>query len=211
MQSASPQVTGIGGPRSRMNVTGAAKARFRKALAGGTAILPALACAVSWQGAASAQEAGLGVLVPRGGDFGAFEVIQFATFAGVLGAAMLSAIWLIRERGRIAAENLELRERIAELNAAVQRSDALASMKDQRTVVWGSEHRRPEILGSLPSTPGVPDERAAFLAFGRWLTARSAAALENAIANLRATGAAFDFGKKSLIVMEKIKRVVGHQ
>ncbi|MEX0407668.1 ATP-binding protein [Aquibium sp. LZ166] len=198
MQSSSPQDSGIGGPRSRMNVTGAAKAGFGRALAGGTAILPALACAVAWQGGASAQEPGLGQVVHRATEFGAFEVIQFATFAGVLGAAMLSAIWLIRERGRIAAENLDLRERIAELNAAVQRSDALASMKDQRTVVWGSEHRRPEILGSLPSTPGVPEERASFLAFGRWLTARSAAALENAIANLRATGAAFDLAAETV-------------
>ena len=29
-----------------------------------------------------------------------FEVIQMAVFVGVIGAALLSAIWLIRERGR---------------------------------------------------------------------------------------------------------------
>jgi signal transduction histidine kinase len=162
---------------------------MRAALRSGTAFIGALALSAGWSVPASAQNASATRVA---GSVGAFEVIQLATFAGVLGAAFVSAIWLIRERRRIAAENLELRERIAELNAAVQRSDALASVKDQRTVVWSSEQRRPEILGSLPPAPGVPDERSAFLAFGRWLTVRSATTLENAIAALRATGEAFD-------------------
>ena len=188
MTSESPQDSGVGGPWLRAGAEAAGSLYGRVCLLRGT-ILSTVFLGLS--GTAVAQGAAA-QMVPQATAFGAFEVIQFATFAGVLGAAMLSAIWLIRERGRIAGENLELRERIAELNAAVQRSDALASMKDQRTVVWGSEHRRPEILGSIPSTPGVPEERSSFLAFGRWLNVRSASALENAIATLRAAGTPFD-------------------
>src|SRR5690606_16204487 len=49
---------------------------------------------------------------------GTVEVMQLAMFAGVMGAALLSAIFLIRERARTATENVELRTRIADLNAA---------------------------------------------------------------------------------------------
>lgn len=190
MQVLRPRYSGVGGSYS---ATGAARTNVvRDAMRAGAAGFVSLAGVLCVETPAAAQER-IGVAGARVfGGFGAFEVIQFATFAGVLGAALVSAIWLIRERGRIASENLELRERIAELNAAVQRSDALASVRDQRTVVWSSEHRRPEILGSLPAAPGVPDERGAFLAFGRWLTPASATALENAISSLRNSGEPFD-------------------
>src|SRR5690606_38888939 len=120
------------------------------------------------------------------------DVIQLATFTGVMGAALLSAIFLIRERARTAAENLELRGRVADLNAALQRSEALLNLRDQRVVVWGNERKKPELVGALPTASGAPDERSAFLAFGRWLMPRSAAALEHAIAALRDKGVAFD-------------------
>lgn len=125
-------------------------------------------------------------------SFSTVEVMQLAMFAGVTGAALISAVFLIRERGRTAAENLELRGRIADLNSAVQRSDALLNLRDLRVIVWTSDNRKPELIGSLPVESGAPDDRAAFLAFGRWLTGRSAAALENAIAALREKAVHFD-------------------
>src|SRR5690606_18641697 len=108
------------------------------------------------------------------------------------GAAMLSAIWLIRQRGRSEAENLNLRGRVAMLQSAVQRSDALLHLRDQRSVVWIKGNSKPDIVGELPTGSGVPEERAAFLAFGRWLEPRSAAALERALAGLRDEERAFD-------------------
>ncbi len=138
---------------------------------------------------ARAAETAVGAIA---GGFGASEVIQVATFAGVMSAAILSAIWLIRERGRVAAENLDLRARIAELNASVQRSEALFNLKDSRHVVWSNDHRKPTVAGSLGDVPGVPEERATFLAFGRWLQPQSAASLENAVTALRERGAPFD-------------------
>ncbi|MBX3581749.1 MAG: PAS-domain containing protein [Rhizobiaceae bacterium] len=154
--------------------------RFALASVSGTALLAA--------GPALAQDRLAATLF----SFGTFEVIQFSMLAGVMGAALLSAIVLIRERARTAAENVTLRARVADLNGEIRRSEALLGLRDQRLIVWNDEHRKPELLGSLPSESGAPDERASFLAFGRWLTARSAAALENAVASLRERGAAFD-------------------
>ncbi|MEP9374518.1 ATP-binding protein [Mesorhizobium sp. KR1-2] len=123
---------------------------------------------------------------------GAVDVMQMAVFVGVMGAALLSAIVLIRERARISSDNVELRARVADLNATLQRSDSLLNLRDQRIVVWASERQKPEIVGSLPADVGAPEDRAAFLAFGRWMTPRSAAALDRAVAALREKGTQFD-------------------
>ncbi|WP_019170925.1 sensor histidine kinase [Pseudaminobacter salicylatoxidans] len=123
---------------------------------------------------------------------GTFEVIQMAVFLGVMGAALLSAVALIRERARTSAENVELRAHIADLNATLQRSDALLNLRDQRIVVWANDNQKPELVGALPAEAAAPEDRAAFLAFGRWLAPRSAAALDRAVAGLREKGAQFD-------------------
>ncbi len=125
-------------------------------------------------------------------SIGTVEVIQLAVFVGVMGGALISAIVLIRERQRTAAENAQLRTRVADVNASLQRSEALLNLRDQRVVVWASENKKPEIIGSLPLDTGAPDDRAAFLAFGRWLMPRSAAALEHGLAALREKGTGFE-------------------
>ena len=140
-------------------------------------------------GLAHAQEA---TATKVGLSVGTVEVMQLAMFAGVMGAALLSAIFLIRERAKTAAENLDLRARVADLNAAVQRSDALLNLRDQRVLVWNDDKKKPELIGTLPIESGAPEDRAAFLAFGRWLMPRSAAALEHAVAALREKAVAFD-------------------
>ncbi|MHA6687069.1 sensor histidine kinase [Mesorhizobium sp. A556] len=126
-------------------------------------------------------------------SFNTVDVMQAAVFAGVMGAALLLAIVLIRERARIAAENVTLKSRLADTGASLQRYEAMLNLRDQRVVVWGMDNRKPELVGGLPIDSGAPEERAAFLAFGRWLTPRSAATLEHAIAALREKGATFDF------------------
>lgn len=121
------------------------------------------------------------------------EVIQLAVFVGITGAAMLSAIWLIRERARTAAENVELRGRVAELGASLQRSESLLNLNDQRVVVWATAGGgKPDLVGSLPPASGAPEDRSQFLAFGRWIEPRSAAELEHALAALRETGRTFE-------------------
>jgi signal transduction histidine kinase len=156
--------------------------QFAARLVGSTAILPVTTLV------ALAQEAPKKAIA----SIGTVEVIQLAVSVGVMGAALISAIVLIRERQRTAAENAQLRTRIADVNASLQRSEALLNLRDQRIVVWTSENKKPEIIGSLPLDTGAPDDRAAFLAFGRWLMPRSAAALEHGLAALREKGTGFE-------------------
>ncbi|MET3578736.1 signal transduction histidine kinase [Mesorhizobium robiniae] len=139
----------------------------------------------------AAQKAGLSVST--------VEVMQLAMFVGVMGAALVSAIFLIRERARTAAQNVELRARLADVNAALRRSEALLNLRDQRVIVWASENKKPELVGTLPVESGAPEDRAAFLAFGRWLTPRSAAALEHAVTGLRDKAKSFDLVIESQI------------
>lgn len=131
-------------------------------------------------------------------SLGALEVLQLAVFAGAMGAALLSAIWLIRERQRTAAENLDLRGKVADLLAEKQVADALLGLRDQRVIAWPRDGSKPEMAGSLMAIPGVPDQRGPFLAFGRWLTPASAAALDRAVDALRAAQRPFDLVVETL-------------
>ncbi|KQZ15306.1 alkaline phosphatase [Mesorhizobium sp. Root554] len=155
---------------------------LRALLAGSTAFIAAF----SFAGDANAQQ------VAKALPVSTVEVIQLAVFVGVMGAALISAILLIRERARTASENVQLRARIADVNAALQRSEALLNLRDQRVIAWSTENRKTELIGTLPVETGAPEDRSAFLAFGRWLMPRSAAALEHALTALREKGAAFD-------------------
>ena len=189
MPGDNPTDAAIGGGCSVMdsrdsagNAVSAARSRLRTPLKTGVAFLLS-------SGAAAAET---GVLtLPAGMTVETFEVMQFAVFSGVMGAALLSAIWLIRERARTAADNLELRGRVAELGTSLQRSESLLNLKDQRLVVWSKAEPKPEIVGSLGLIAGVPEDRAGFLAFGRWLTPRAAASVEREIAALRDSGRSF--------------------
>lgn len=141
--------------------------------------------------AALAQESGL-LAIATALTANTLNVIQFALFAGITGAAMISAILLIRERARTAAENIELRGRVAELSSALHRSEALLNLRDQRILVWPNDGGRPELVGALGAEGGAPEDRAGFLAFGKWLEPQSAASLERAVTELREAGESFD-------------------
>ncbi|MGQ2907761.1 MAG: PAS-domain containing protein [Aliihoeflea sp.] len=120
------------------------------------------------------------------------DVAQFSLLAGVVSAAFISAFLLIRERGRIDRENQQLKARLADLGTALRRSDALLNLRDQRVVVWDDRNSRPELVGTLPPDAGAPEDRATFLAFGRWLAPQSASALERALGQLRDKGTNFE-------------------
>ena len=124
--------------------------------------------------------------------FGSVEITMLAIFGGAMSFALLSASWLIRERSRISGDNQALRSRLSILRASHERSDALVNITDQRIVVWDGTEQNPEILGSLSSTVGVPQNHAAFLAFGTWLRADSASDFEKAVRDLRLNAASFD-------------------
>ncbi len=94
-------------------------------------------------------------------SFGTADVMQLSVLVGVMGAALFSAILLIRERARTAAENVELRAKVADLNGAIRRSDALVNLRDQRLDRLERASAASRIsLGTLPAEAGAPDERA---------------------------------------------------
>lgn len=155
----------------------------------GSKIAPLLASVSALSCSTTAHAQTLAALTPPLEPVG---IIQAAIFAGVLGSALVCAIYLIRERARTAQQNSTLRSHIADLNADLQRSEALLSLRDQRIVVWSEKDAKPKILGGLPPESGAPEERADFMAFGRWLAPRSASVLDHATSNLRENGRAFD-------------------
>ncbi|MBV2142063.1 PAS-domain containing protein [Falsochrobactrum sp. TDYN1] len=132
------------------------------------------------------------IALPFGGSVGAFEVIQFSIFVGALGAALLSAGWLIRDRSKISNENNKLHGKLLDLNLTAQRNEALLNLKDQRIVVWDAHGARADLVGQLPFDSGAPQDRSHFLAFGRWLRPQSVIELERAITALREQARAFD-------------------
>lgn len=179
-------------PHRGIRLEGRLRGRLRGALRSSLLLSAAgVALSAGYVGMAKAAEPAISIGA-WGLSMSVVQVIQLAVFLGVTGAAMFSALWLIRERGRTAAENVELRARVGDLSTSLRRSEALLNLPDQRFIVWSDEMRKPELMGGLPASSGAPDDRANFLAFGKWLTPRAAAQLEHAISALREQGEPFD-------------------
>jgi signal transduction histidine kinase len=123
---------------------------------------------------------------------GATDVLQLSIFIGAMGAALFSAAWLIRERGRIAAENLELRARLVRTDTQRVRAVALLDLSEQRVVLWSGDDQKPDLVGKLPEASGAPEDRSRFLAFGRWLVPESAGLIDRRITELREEKKGFD-------------------
>ncbi len=120
-----------------------------------------------------------------------FEVMNFALVIGAVSAAMISAIWVIRERGKIAMDNARLQTALSEANTELARFQTLVVEKDRCYVIWDGQSPA-QFLGSLPLHTGAPPANADLLAFGRWLEPVSAARIDHAIDSLRAHANSFD-------------------
>jgi signal transduction histidine kinase/PAS domain-containing protein len=171
-----------GGVNQVLKATRAAALPLRAILCGSTLL--------AGTGGAAAQHVGW---LHFSGELTSLQVIEISMFLGAMGAALLSAVWMIRERGKVAGENLALRARIADLTASLERSDALLASRDARIAIWDSKADKPELVGSMPPSSGVPSERSHFLAFGRWMTPQSAAQIDRSLQALRSRGTAFEF------------------
>lgn len=120
------------------------------------------------------------------------EIITVSMLLGVMSAAMVSAVWMIRQRGRMEAENRELRAHLSDARHNVSRLQALIGDKNRRIVVWDGLSDKPEFLGHLPPETGAPQADRDFLAFGRWLKPSSAVEIERAVERLRSQAQSFD-------------------
>ncbi|QRI63056.1 PAS-domain containing protein [Shinella sp. PSBB067] len=141
------------------------------------------------------------------------EIVTVSMLLGVMSAAMVSALWMIRQRGRMEAENRELRAHLSDARHNVSRFQALIGDKNRRIVVWDGLSGKPEFLGQLPAETGAPQADRDFLAFGRWLKPTSAAEIERAVERLRSQAQSFDLVVETTRdeVLETQGRVSGGQ
>lgn len=124
--------------------------------------------------------------------FSSTEVIVSSLVMGALGAALFSAIWLVRQRGNMEAETQEMRSALSDAQQRISKFEALIADKNRRIVVWESGSSKPEFLGQLPVETGAPQQDREFLAFGRWMRGSSASELEKSIELLRMEARSFD-------------------
>jgi len=120
------------------------------------------------------------------------EVTSLALTLGILLFAVVTAIALLRSRGSAAAERSEARREIARLRAEADRMTALLLSEPQVVVIWRSLNAEPVVLGDVAGISGLESSRR-ILAFGSWLGAEPAAAMESAVDALRKRGKAFGF------------------
>lgn len=120
------------------------------------------------------------------------EITSLALTLGILLFAVVTAIALVRSRTKAAVERTEGKREIARLRAEADRMTALLLSEPQVVVIWRSLTAEPAVLGDVATIAGLDSSRR-ILAFGSWLGAEPASALENAVEALRKRGQAFGF------------------
>jgi uncharacterized membrane protein YciS (DUF1049 family) len=117
------------------------------------------------------------------------QIASITVICGVVLFAVVSAIMLVHAWARAARLERRLRKENARLREEVDRADALMRAEPQVVVIWPVGSNEPKIDGD-PSAVGVgmPHQ---VLAFGSWLDAGKATAMERAVDALRGRGEAF--------------------
>ncbi len=124
------------------------------------------------------------------GPVAAEPLLYLALVALTIGAAMITAVWLIRQQAATAEENTRLRAELADALTEADRRAGLLADDHQRLVVYAGPGA-PDIVGTLPKNLGVPADPAAFLAFSTWMDADEARRLDAAVAQLRSRAEPF--------------------
>ena len=117
------------------------------------------------------------------------EIAFLALVLGVVLFAVVTAIMLVRTRARLARVEAWSRDEIAKLRDEVDRANALILSEPQVVVDWPAGSDEPGIDGD-PAILGISAPHRV-LAFGSWLDAGKASAMERAVDALRARGEAF--------------------
>ncbi len=124
------------------------------------------------------------------------EIVVLALMAGLLLFAVVTAILLVRSRARSVRVELASQDEIVALRADLDRANALLRSEPQVVVDWPAATDEPGIEGD-PAVVGVSEPHRV-LAFGTWLDAGKAHAMEEAVEALRARGEAFSMAFSTL-------------
>ena len=118
------------------------------------------------------------------------EVAALALIIGIVVFAVLAAILLVRTRTAAAEAEAAARAQIAGHKSEVDRIRALLLSEPQVLITWAAAQDDAEIIGDTSIIMPTPLPQRV-LAFGTWLDAEHARALERAVDGLRAQGEAF--------------------
>ena len=148
---------------------------------------------------AETQAPGAGAASTRAGRFAQHRPPQIAVLVllvGLLVFAVVTAILLVRARAGWARLEISSHDEIAALRADLDRANALLASEPQVMVDWPAAADEPFIEGD-PAVVGVSAPHRV-LAFGSWLDAGKASAMERAVEALRARGEAFSMAFTTL-------------
>jgi signal transduction histidine kinase len=172
-------------------IRGSRGTRHRRRAQGIGQFLAALCVFSPWP-AAAAEQPSLAlhelVLIAQSG-IDQHQIAFIAVVCGVVLFAVVTAIMLVLTWARAARQEERRRNEIARLREEVDRANALMRSEPQVVVVWPVGSSEPKIDGD-PDAVGVAMAHQV-LAFGSWLDAGKASAMEHAVDALRARGEAF--------------------
>ncbi len=154
--------------------------RSNEACRTGTGLARPLALLVLGVPVSAAPAHAQGIDVPVAAE----PLLYLALVALMIGAAMIAAVWLIRQQAATAEENARLRAELADALTEAERRAGLLADEHQRLVVYVGPGA-PDVVGTLPRNLGVPSDASAFLAFATWMDADAARRLETAVTQLR--------------------------
>ncbi|HVY00019.1 MAG TPA: PAS-domain containing protein [Pseudorhodoplanes sp.] len=125
------------------------------------------------------------------------EAAALALVLGVIFFAVMTAIMLVRTRIAASQREAELRGQIMTLTAEVDRVNALLLSEPQVIVAWAAAAEEPEIVGDIGIIAQASAPRRV-LAFGSWLDAEQAQAMDHAVEALRTRGEPFSLALTTL-------------
>jgi signal transduction histidine kinase len=124
------------------------------------------------------------------------EVAALVLFIGLVLFAVVTAILLVRTRTRLARLEASSHDDIAALRTGLDRANALLQSEPQVMVDWPAASDEPSIEGD-PAVVGASAPHRV-LAFGSWLDAARATAMEQAVEALRSRGEPFSMAFTTL-------------
>ncbi|CAH1678898.1 Histidine kinase [Hyphomicrobiales bacterium] len=116
--------------------------------------------------------------------------VPFAIMGGLTLFAAATAFFHLRERRRAQEREDALSAEVAQLQLRCDRADVIFAAERRVVISFGYKDDDPVIEGDV-SVVGEGDSPRRILAFGSWLTAASAQALETSLGHLKRNGEAF--------------------